>query len=135
MHLRQRAAEVLVPTAEVGEATATALAELGLPAKFFAGKNLDLRQDVVKVLSLFSAKGLEFPIVVACGFHEGTYPVAEDFDEPALFAERMRHERRLLYVAFTRAMRGLMVVIPAGCRHEALLQLDPAEWHVEEAVR
>jgi ATP-dependent exoDNAse (exonuclease V) beta subunit len=60
--------------------------------------------------------------------------VAEDFDEPELFAERMRHERRLLYVAFTRAMRGLMVMVPAGCRHEALAQLDPSQWHVEETA-
>ncbi|MEO7329898.1 MAG: 3'-5' exonuclease, partial [Minicystis sp.] len=134
LHLRQSAATVLVPTAEIGEAMATALSDLGLPAKFFAGRNLDLRQDVVKVLSLFSAKGLEFPIVIACGFHQGTYPVAEDFDDPDLFAERMRHERRLLYVAFTRAMRGLMVLIPAGCRHEALTGLDTAQWHVEEGA-
>ena len=134
LHLRQSAAAVLVPTAEIGESMASALSELGLPTKYFKGRDLDLRQDVVKVVSLFSAKGLEFPIVVGAGFHEGTYPVAEDFDDPELFAERMRHERRLLYVAFTRAMRGLMVMVPAGCRHEALAQLDPSQWHVEETA-
>jgi superfamily I DNA/RNA helicase/mRNA-degrading endonuclease RelE of RelBE toxin-antitoxin system len=134
LHLRQSAAAVLVPTAEIGEGMAAALSNLGLPAKYFKGRDLDLRQDVVKVLSLFSAKGLEFPIVIVAGFHEGTYPVAEDFDEPELFTERMRHERRLLYVAFTRAMRGLMVMRPAGCRHEALAQLDPSHWHVEETA-
>lgn len=135
LHLRQSAAAVLVPTSEIGETMASALTELGLPAKYFKGRDLDLRQDVVKVLTLFSAKGLEFPMVVTAGFHEGTYPVAEDFGEPDLFAERMRHERRLLYVAFTRAMRGLMVMVPTGCRHEALVQLDPTQWHVEETAQ
>ena len=134
LHFRQSAAAVLVPTAEIGASMATALSDLGLPAKYFKGRELDLRQDVVKVMSLYSAKGLEFPLVVAAGFHEGTYPVAGDFEEPELFAERMRHERRLLYVAFTRAMRGLMVMVPAGCRHEALTQLDVSHWHVEEAA-
>jgi superfamily I DNA/RNA helicase/mRNA-degrading endonuclease RelE of RelBE toxin-antitoxin system len=132
LHLKQSAAAVLVPTTEFGEGIAAALSDLGLPAKYFKGRDLDLRQDVVKVMSLFSAKGLEFPIVVVAGFHEGTYPVAEAFDVPELFTERMRHERRLLYVAFTRAMRGLMVMVPADCRHEALTQLDPSQWHVEE---
>jgi superfamily I DNA/RNA helicase len=122
-----------VPTTEIGQVIARALSDLGLPAKFFAGRDLDLRDDVVKVLSLFSAKGLEFPIVVACGFHEGTYPVPEDFEERDLFEERMRHERRLLYVGITRTMRGLMVVVPTGCRHEALLGLELVHWHVEEA--
>lgn len=132
LHLKQSAAAVLVPTAEIGERMASALSERGLPAKYFKGRDLDLRQDVIKVMSLFSAKGLEFPIVVVAGFHDGTYPVPEDFEEPELFAERMRHERRLLYVAFTRAMRGLMVMVPADCRHEALNQLDSSQWHVEE---
>ena len=75
---------------------------------------------------------LEFPVVVAAGFHPETYSVPKDFDEADLFAERMRIERRLLYVACTRAMRGLMVMVPAGCRHEALLQLYSSQWHVEE---
>lgn len=132
LHLRQSATAVLVPSAEIGEGMASALSDLGLPSKYFKGRDLDLRQDVVKVMSLFSAKGLEFPIVVVAGLHDGTYPVADDFDEPELFTARMRHERRLLYVAFTRAMRGLMVMVPAGSRHEALAELDPSQWHVEE---
>ncbi|MCB9759435.1 MAG: UvrD-helicase domain-containing protein [Alphaproteobacteria bacterium] len=133
LHLRSSAAAVLVPSGPVGQALAEALCDAGLPATYFAGRDLDLGADTVKVVTLYSAKGLEFPIVVAAGFEEGTYPVADDFDDPELFAERMRHERRLLYVGLTRAMRGLMVVVPKGCSHEALVELDAGDWHIEEA--
>ena len=131
LHLRTSAAAVLVPTGPIGQSLADMLTDIGIPSKYFAGRELDLSADVVKVITLYSAKGLEFPIVVAAGFDEGEYPVEEDFDDPNLFAERMRHERRLLYVGLTRAMRGLMVVIPEDCQHEALLELNTNDWHVE----
>ena len=133
LHLRPSAAAVLVPAGAVGQNLAQSLTDAGLPTQYFPGRELDLAADVVKVITLYSAKGLEFPIVVAAGFHDGTYPVAEDFDDPDLFDERMRHERRLLYVGLTRAMRGLMLVVPEGCQHEALLELNTDDWHVEEA--
>jgi len=131
LHLRTSAAAVLVPDSGVGHQLAKDLTDTGLPAKFFSGRELDLASDMVKVITLYSAKGLEFPIVVAAGFHEGTYPVAEDFDDVELFNERMRHERRLLYVGLTRAMRGLMLLEPSGCQHEALCELHTDDWHVE----
>jgi superfamily I DNA/RNA helicase len=133
LHLRQNAAAILVPSSDIGEAIATGLTEAGISAKFFKGRELDLRADCLKVLTLYSAKGLEFPIVVVGGLYEGTYPVEEDFDDSDLFAEKMKHERRLLYVALTRAMRGLMLLVPEGCRHQALAQIDINSWHVEEA--
>ena len=133
LHLRSSASAVLVPSGPVGQALAEAMCDSGLPSTYFAGRELDLAADTVKVLTLYSAKGLEFPIVVAAGFEEGTYPVADDFDDPELYAERMRHERRLLYVGLTRAMRGLMVVTQKGSRHEALAEIEPGDWHIEEA--
>jgi superfamily I DNA/RNA helicase len=81
---------------------------------------------------MHSAKGLEFPIVVVAGFEDGTYPVRDDYEDEGLYDERMSHERRLLYVALTRAMRGLMLVVPKGCRHQALVELDSTHWHVED---
>lgn len=133
LHLRSSAAAVLVPSGPVGEELAEALSDAGVPAKYFPGRELDLTADAVKVITLYSAKGLEFPIVVAAGFRPGTYPDPDNYDDPALFEERLRHERRLLYVGLTRAMRGLMLIVPAGCRHEALLELNTDDWHVEDA--
>ena len=51
-----------------------------------------------------------------------------------LYAERMRNERRLLYVGLTRAMRGLLLSVPADCEHEALTNLDHTDWHEEKAA-
>jgi superfamily I DNA/RNA helicase/mRNA-degrading endonuclease RelE of RelBE toxin-antitoxin system len=133
LHLKASAAAVLVPGAAVGETLASELQMHGLEARFFAGRDLDLKADVVRVLTLHSAKGLEFPIVVVAGLEGGTWPVPEDFDDAGLFAERARNERRLLYVGLTRAMRGLMLLVPQGCRHPAVIDLDLSNWHVESA--
>ena len=133
LHLKTSAAAVLVPGAAAGEALATELVAQGLQARFFPGRELDLKADVVRLLTLHAAKGLEFPIVVVAGLETGAWPVPEDFDEPDLFEERARHERRLLYVGLTRAMRGLLLLDPEGCRHPALLDLEPTHWHVENA--
>lgn len=133
LHLPTSAAAVLVPTGSIGKEMATALGREGLEARYFAGRDLDLRAAVVKVVTLHSAKGLEFPIVAVGGLVPGTYPRRADFDDEELYLERLRHERRLLYVGLTRAMRGLLLAVPEGCEHEALVELDPAHWHREEA--
>jgi superfamily I DNA/RNA helicase len=133
-HLRMKisASAVLVPTEAVGRRLAGQLSAAGVAARFFPGRELDLQAEVVKVLTLHSAKGLEFPVVVVCGFEPGTYPLAASFEDSAVYQERLRHERRLLYVGLSRAMRGLMVIVQAECQHEGLLGLSPEHWHVEE---
>lgn len=133
LHLKASAAAVLAPGSAAGEMLASELQAQGIEARFFPGRDLDLKADVVRVLTLHAAKGLEFPIVIVAGLDSGNWPVPEDFDEPKLFAERARHERRVLYVGLTRAMRGLMLIVPQGCRHPALVDLDLTHWHVESA--
>jgi superfamily I DNA/RNA helicase/mRNA-degrading endonuclease RelE of RelBE toxin-antitoxin system len=131
LHLKTSAACILVPDAAIGETLATELRSAGLEARFYAGRDLDLKVDVVRVLTLHSAKGLEFPIVVVAGLEAGQWAVPEDFDDPELFAERARNERRTMYVGLTRAMRGLMLIVPSECRHPAVVDLDLTQWHVE----
>ncbi len=133
LHLKTSASAVLVPTSAAGETLAAELRTLGLESQFFQGRDLDLKADTVRVLTLHAAKGLEFPIVVVAGLDGGAWPVPEDFEEPDLFAERARHERRVLYVGLTRAMRGLMLIVPQACRHPAVVDLDLSHWHVESA--
>lgn len=133
-HLKLHAAAVLVPSAAIGESFAQALSRHGVPSRFFRGRDLDLLAPEVKVLTLHSAKGLEFPTVVLCGFRPGTYPTRDQFGDDAEYAEELREHRRLLYVGATRAMRGLLFIEPKGCQDAALLDIHRTHWNVQEAL-
>jgi len=61
--------------------------------------NLDDQVDAPTLLTLHSAKGLEFPVVFVVGMEEGLFPHSRSMDDP----EQMEEERRLCYVGVTRA--------------------------------
>jgi superfamily I DNA/RNA helicase len=130
--LQVQTAAVLVPDAEAGAALAQALQREGVAARYFPGRELDLREPVVKVLTLHSAKGLEFPMVVIAGLRPGSYPTLDGYATTEEFEEAMRAHRRLLYVGMTRAMRGLLVLQPKGWRDPALAALDATGWNIQE---
>ena len=68
--------------------------------------NYDKDADSVVMMTMHSAKGLEFPTVFIVGMEEGIFPGMKAIGEP----EEMEEERRLCYVAITRAMRQLHIV-------------------------
>lgn len=63
------------------------------------------QEDHVQLMTLHSAKGLEFPIVFLCGLEEGLFPHYLSKDDPLALNE----ERRLCYVGITRSMEKLFV--------------------------
>src|SRR5699024_11845036 len=62
-------------------------------------------QGVVTLMTVHSAKGLEYPVVFGIGWEDGIFPHMRSLGQDAELAE----ERRLAYVALTRARRAVYV--------------------------
>ncbi|MGI3128907.1 DNA helicase II [Halopseudomonas pachastrellae] len=65
----------------------------------------DRFEDSVQLMTLHSAKGLEFPLVFMAGVEEGLFPHKMSLEDPG----RLEEERRLAYVGITRAMQQLVI--------------------------
>jgi len=65
----------------------------------------DAWEDCVQLMTLHSAKGLEFPLVFLCGMEDGLFPHQRSVND----AGGLEEERRLCYVGATRAMRELYI--------------------------
>ena len=65
----------------------------------------DANADAVVLMTVHSAKGLEFPVVFLAGMEDGIFPSTQNIGEPS----EMSEERRLAYVAITRAKDQLYI--------------------------
>ena len=79
--------------------------------------NLDkgLSADKVKLMTIHAAKGLEFPYVFICSLNEGVMP-----SRKTRTTEAMEEERRLAFVAVTRAEKGLFLTCADGTSHDGM---------------
>lgn len=68
--------------------------------------NYDETADAVVLMTIHSAKGLEFPVVFLPGFEDGIFPSLQASNDP----EELEEERRLAYVAITRAKERLYCI-------------------------
>ena len=75
--------------------------------------NYDTEADAVVLMTIHSAKGLEFPVVFLSGMEDGLFPSQQS----ALSPDELEEERRLAYVAITRAKDRLYVT----CARERLM--------------
>ena len=73
--------------------------------------------DAVKMLTIHAAKGMEFPYVFLCGMNEGVFP-GRKVQTP----EDMEEERRIAYVAFTRAKKGLFLSDAEGKANDGIFK-------------
>ena len=82
-------------------------------AALFTNMDQTDKTQAVKLMTVHSAKGLEFPVVFLCGLSEGIFP-----GKRANTRERLEEERRLAYVAFTRARNRLFLSDAAGTNYD-----------------
>jgi DNA helicase-2/ATP-dependent DNA helicase PcrA len=66
---------------------------------------LDNKKNAVTLMTLHSAKGLEFPVVFITGMEEGLFPVSVSLDKE----DDIEEERRLFYVGITRSIKKLYI--------------------------
>ena len=82
----------------------------------------------VLMMTMHSAKGLEFPVVVISGLEEGLFPHSRSIDDEA----ELEEERRLCYVGITRAQRRLILTSAARRRVFGEYQATEASRFIEE---
>ena len=85
-------------------------------------------QDSVQLMTLHSAKGLEFPVVFIAGMEQGLFPHQRSAEEPG----RMEEERRLCYVGITRAREKLYLTMAENRRLYGRDQYNPPSRFVKE---
>jgi len=127
------------PTPEDIEAGLSELASFLAHAALEAGEGQgEAGSDCVQLMTLHSAKGLEFPVVFLVGMEDGLFPTQRSMED----ASRLEEERRLAYVGITRARERLVLCYAESRRQygsEALSRpsrfLDELPAHLLTEVR
>jgi DNA helicase-2/ATP-dependent DNA helicase PcrA len=90
--------------------------------------DINQENDAVHVMTLHSAKGLEFPVVFILGLEEGIFPHSRS----ALSPQEMEEERRLMYVGLTRAKEKICLLYTESRTIFGSTQVNPPSRFIEE---
>ena len=86
-----------------------------------SGEDEEKPRDAVKLMTIHAAKGLEFPVVFIVGFTEGIFPSSRTIEERKKLG--LEEERRLCYVAITRAKEHLFIMDSEGMSDKGIKKL------------
>jgi superfamily I DNA/RNA helicase len=120
---------IFCPTRQACQRVAQALKQQGIQATLQIRRDNLLAAPGVKVLTLHSSKGLEFPVVALAGFRGSPYGQTWESLSDEERAEKLAQARRVLFVGMTRAMKALLVLVPAEVRSPLFSGFDPAYWN------
>lgn len=107
----------------------------GIPVCHFRDESFDIFENNIKVITINSAKGLEFPVVILMNVEEGHLPRDLSYlTNDDTFASKMRIERQLFYVAMTRAAEELYMIFPSGRQSRFIreIPLELVTFHLAE---
>lgn len=79
----------------------------------YTNTDKETRKESVKMMTIHTAKGLEFPYVFVCGLNEGIFP-SKHVDT----MDKLEEERRMAYVAYTRAENALFLSDSEGINYD-----------------
>jgi len=90
--------------------------------------SVDETENAVKLMTVHAAKGLEFPVVFVVGMEEGLFPHSRSLIDPT----EMEEERRLCYVALTRAIEQVYLVFASQRMRYGDMQVNPPSRFIDE---
>lgn len=96
-----------------------------------AGEKNTQEGDLVQMMTVHAAKGLEFGFVAVTGLEDGIFPLSRALEDP----DGLEEERRLMYVAMTRARRQLLLSSCAMRRFQGAEQLMQPSRFVKEVPK
>jgi superfamily I DNA/RNA helicase/mRNA-degrading endonuclease YafQ of YafQ-DinJ toxin-antitoxin module len=116
---------VLCPTNQLCEQCQRELDRAGLRTVLHKDSHFELLEERIKILTIHSAKGLEFPVVFLVGLTTGVLPSSQglqhsEFEEAQLYLEQ---QRTLCYVGMTRAAEALYLVTVKGMESRFVKEL------------
>ena len=97
------------------------LSEFLMQIALQSGEDEEKPREAVKLMTIHSAKGLEFPVVFIVGFTEGIFPSSKTIEERKKLG--LEEERRLCYVAITRAKEYLFIMDSEGMSEKGIKKL------------